>query len=57
MKEFLSLGGGGGAGMFSLTEWIMKGVVWSVLLLFVSLGLRRDYVNELLKRVWYSVSQ
>ena len=38
MKEFLSLGGGGGAGMFSLTEWIMKGAVWSVLLLFVCLG-------------------
>ena len=38
MKEFLSLGGGGGAGMFSLTEWILKSVVWSVLLLFVGLG-------------------
>ena len=38
MKEFLSLGGGGGAGMFSPTEWIMEGVVWSVLLLFVGLG-------------------
>ncbi|MEA1909181.1 MAG: CARDB domain-containing protein [Euryarchaeota archaeon] len=38
MKEFLTLGGGGGAGMFSLTEWIMKSVVWSVLILFVCLG-------------------
>jgi hypothetical protein len=38
MKEFLSFGGGGGAGMFSLTEWILKSVVWSVLLLFVGLG-------------------
>ena len=37
MKEFLSVGGGGGAGMFSLTEWIMKGVVWLVLLSFVGL--------------------
>ena len=38
MKEFLSFGGGGGAGMFSLTEWIMKGAVWLTLLLFVFLG-------------------
>ncbi|MCK4458480.1 MAG: DUF3344 domain-containing protein, partial [Methanosarcinales archaeon] len=38
MKEFLSLGGGGGAGMFSLTEWIMKGAVWLTLLLFVCTG-------------------
>nr|QNO50263.1 hypothetical protein MIKCHCCC_00003 [Methanosarcinales archaeon ANME-2c ERB4] len=29
IKEFLA-GGGGGAGMFSLTEWIMKGAVWIV---------------------------
>lgn len=27
--------------MFSLTEWIMKGAIWSVLLLFVFLGYRR----------------
>ena len=38
MKEFLSFGGGGGAGMFSLTEWIMKGAVWLVLMLFVCTG-------------------
>ena len=42
MKEFLSMGGGGGAGMFSLTEWIMKGAVWLVLLLFVGLGYRME---------------
>jgi hypothetical protein len=40
MKDFLSFGGGGGAGMFSLTEWIMKGAVWLVLVLFVGLGYR-----------------
>ena len=34
--------GGGGAGMFSLTEWIMKGAVWLVLLLFVGLGYRME---------------
>jgi len=38
MKEFLSVGGGGGAGMFSLTEWIMKGAVWLALLSLVCLG-------------------
>jgi subtilase family serine protease len=38
IKDFLSFGGGGGAGMFSLTEWIMKGAVWLVLLLFVCSG-------------------
>ncbi len=27
IKDFLSFGGCGGAGMFSLTEWIMKGAV------------------------------
>ena len=42
IKEFLSGGGGGGAGMFSLTEWIMKGAVWLVLLLFVGLGYRME---------------
>jgi hypothetical protein len=42
MKEFLSMGGGGGAGMFSLTEWIMKGAVWLVLLLFVCTGYRME---------------
>jgi len=38
VKEFLSVGGGGGAGMFSLTEWIMKGAVWLVLSSLVCLG-------------------
>jgi hypothetical protein len=38
MKDFLSFGGGGGAGMFSLTEWIMKGAVWLALMLFVCIG-------------------
>ena len=42
MKEFLSMGGGGGAGMFSLTEWIMKGAVWLVLMFFVGLGYRME---------------
>jgi hypothetical protein len=42
IKEFLSMGGGGGAGMFSLTEWIMKGAVWLVLMLFVGLGYRME---------------
>ena len=42
MKDFLSGGGGGGAGMFSLTEWIMKGAVWLVLLLFVCAGYRME---------------
>lgn len=28
IKEFFAMGGGGGSGMFSLTEWIMKGAVW-----------------------------
>lgn len=45
MKEFLSFGGGGGAGMFSLTEWIMKGAVWLVLLLFVCTGYRMEQRN------------
>jgi len=36
--KFLTLGGGGGAGMFSLTEWIMKGAVWLMLLFFVCTG-------------------
>ena len=40
IKEFLSMGGG--AGMFSLAEWIMKGAVWLVLLLFVGLGYRME---------------
>ena len=34
--------------MFSLTEWIMKGVVWFVLLLFVCTGYfmeQRSYVR------------
>ncbi len=34
--------GGGGAGMFTLTEWITKGAVWLVLLLFVGLGYRME---------------
>ena len=38
MKEFFSMGGGGGAGMFSALEWIMKGAVWLALLLFVCIG-------------------
>ena len=42
IKEFLTMGGGGGAGMFSLTEWIMKGAVWLVLMLFVGLGYRME---------------
>ena len=42
IKEFLSVGGGGDAGMFSLTEWIMKGAVWLVLLLFVCTGYRME---------------
>ncbi len=29
--------------MFSLTEWIMKGTVWIVLLLFVGLGCRMEH--------------
>jgi hypothetical protein len=45
MKEFLSMGGGGGAGMFSLTEWIMKGAVWLVLMLFVCTGYRMEQRN------------
>ncbi|MEA1944566.1 MAG: DUF3344 domain-containing protein, partial [Euryarchaeota archaeon] len=36
--EFSTLGGGGGAGMFSALEWIMKGAVWLVLVLFVCVG-------------------
>ncbi len=28
--------------MFSLTEWIMKGAVWLVLLLFVGLGYQME---------------
>ena len=38
IKEFISGGGGGGAGMFSLTEWVMMGAVWLVLLSFVCIG-------------------
>ena len=48
IKEFFTMGGGGGAEMFSLTEWIMKGVVWFVLLLFVCTGYfmeQRSYVR------------
>ncbi len=41
-KEFLSGGGGGGAGMFSALEWLMKGAVWLVLVLFVGLGYRME---------------
>ena len=37
---FSTLGGGGGPGMFSPTEWIMKGAVWFVLVLFVYAGYR-----------------
>ena len=36
--KFSTFGGGGGAGMFSALEWIMKGAVWSVLVLFVYAG-------------------
>ncbi|PXF62209.1 MAG: hypothetical protein C4B59_00945 [Candidatus Methanogaster sp.] len=43
-------GGGGGAGMFSLTEWIMKGAVWLVLLFFVGLGYQME------QRSWGRVS-
>jgi hypothetical protein len=47
MKEFLSFSGGGGAGMFSLTEWIiMKGAVWFALMLFVYAGYK-DGAEEL----------
>ncbi len=42
IKEFFTMGKGGGAGMFSLTEWIMKGAAWLVLLLFVGLGYRME---------------
>jgi hypothetical protein len=42
MKEFFTMGGGGGAGMFSLTEWVLKGAVWLVLMLFVGLGYRME---------------
>ncbi|NIA10346.1 MAG: hypothetical protein GWP10_11620 [Nitrospiraceae bacterium] len=43
MKEFLSFSGGSGAGMFSLTEWIiMKGAVWFALMLFVYAGYRME---------------
>ena len=45
MKEFLTVGGGGGAGMFSALEWIMKGAVWLVLLLFVYTGYRMEQRN------------
>ncbi|MEA1869243.1 MAG: hypothetical protein U9N09_03715 [Euryarchaeota archaeon] len=38
MKEFLTISGSGGAGMFPLTEWIMKSAVWFVLLFFVYPG-------------------
>jgi hypothetical protein len=40
--KFSTIGGGGGAGMFSLTEWIMKGAVWLVLMLFVGLGYQME---------------
>jgi len=42
IKEFLSIGGRWRAGMFSLTEWILKGAVWLVLLSFVFLGYRME---------------
>jgi subtilase family serine protease len=45
IKEFFTMGGGGGAGMFSLTEWIMKGAVWLVLMLFVCAGYRMEQRN------------
>jgi hypothetical protein len=35
-------GGGGGAGMFSALEWVMKGAVWLVLMLFVCAGYRME---------------
>ena len=38
--KFSTLGGGGGAGMFSALEWIMKGAVW--LVLFVYAGYRAE---------------
>jgi len=40
--KFSTFGGGGGAGMFSALEWIMKGAVWLVLLLFVCAGYRME---------------
>ena len=45
IKDFLSEGGGGGAGMFSLTEWIMKGAVGLVLMLCVGLGYRMEQIS------------
>jgi hypothetical protein len=40
--KFSTIGGGGGAGMFSVLEWIMKGTVWFALVLFVGLGYRME---------------
>jgi hypothetical protein len=57
IKEFFTMGGGGGAGMFSITEWIMKGAVWLVLLLFVGLGYRMEQRNygrgRGMQETWY----
>jgi len=36
--QYQNPAGGDGAGMFSALEWIMKGAVWLVLVLFVGLG-------------------
>ncbi|HIE32334.1 MAG TPA: DUF3344 domain-containing protein [Methanosarcinales archaeon] len=60
MKEFLTFGGGGGAGMFSLTEWLMKGAVWSVLLLLVCLGYwmeQRSYVSQRHRLSFFQTSE
>ena len=38
-------GVGGGAGMFSALEWIMKGAVWLALLLFVGVGYRMEQMS------------
>ena len=40
--KFLTLGGGGSLGMFSVRECIMKFVVWLMLLLFVYAGYRTE---------------
>ncbi len=40
--KFSTFGGGGGAGIFSALEWVMKGAVWLVLVLFVCAGYRAE---------------
>ena len=39
---FSTLGGGGGAVIFSVLEWIMEGAVWFALVLFVCAGHRME---------------